>query len=138
MENEKVKTSAAEIWVEDENILMVKIVSRTLTIKDFEEIGIVGEKLRKEKIKGNLYTIADVSSISWVDAEARKYVVKMPGLENSKGTALVYNNPVARIISSFFLAVNKTKRVVIKAFKTVEEAKNWIKKREQELNEISQ
>jgi len=138
MENEKIKTSAAEVWVEDGNIMMVKIISRVLTKKDFEEIGVIGEKLRKEKIKGRLYTIADVSNIRWVNEESRKYVVKMPGLENSNGTALVCNNPVARTIASFFLSINKTKRVVIKVFKTIKEAKNWIKKREQELSEISQ
>ncbi len=43
--------------------------------------------------------------------------------------ALVYNNPLTRVIGSFFLKVNKP-TLEIKLLPTIEKAKEWISKDE--------
>jgi len=120
---EKIKLKNAELWIEDD-ICIGKIWGEPdeELVKEFAKRA---EELLK-KIPGKKYSLIDISDVRKATLGARKATQNLPLV--SEKIALVYKNPLAKVIGSFFLRIIKLK-APIKLFATIEEAKKWFKEK---------
>ncbi|XOB40515.1 MAG: hypothetical protein ACKKMR_00685 [Candidatus Nealsonbacteria bacterium] len=122
MKKESIKTRSSETWIED-NIMMIRMWGK-IDKEEVERITEAGIKITKNLQRRGI--IVDISEIEKVSLEARRFVNESPEIAKHvrKKVALVYKNPMARIIGSFFLKLNKPS-IEVELFPTVEKAKKW-------------
>ncbi|XOB42455.1 MAG: STAS/SEC14 domain-containing protein [Candidatus Nealsonbacteria bacterium] len=120
------KTKNSEVWVENK-IIMIKVWGK-LGKEDVKRIDEAGDEIRKNLNEFGI--IVDISRMTKSDSSVRTLMAEESYLvKKIKGkVALVYNNPVARVIGSFFLKINKP-ALKIKLFPTIEKAKEWIEEK---------
>ncbi|XOB40973.1 MAG: STAS/SEC14 domain-containing protein [Candidatus Nealsonbacteria bacterium] len=120
------KTKNSEVWVENK-IIIIKVWGK-LGKEDVKRIDEAGDEIRKNLNEFGI--IVDISRMTKSDSSVRTLMAEESYLvKKIKGkVALVYNNPVARVIGSFFLKINKP-ALKIKLFPTIEKAKEWIEEK---------
>jgi hypothetical protein len=122
---ERIRTENGEVWIEAD-ILMMKLSGR-IVAEEIEEIAKIGLELTK-KFKNVKYTLVDISGVRSVPFGARK-VASSHFSGPAEKLAFVCENPVARIIGSFFLRRYKIP-IPTKLFSNIEDAGKWFKENE--------
>jgi hypothetical protein len=118
------KLKKYEVWV-DGDILMMKL-SGVIMPEDIEDIAKKGLALAKKS--GTKYNLIDISCVKSVPLSTRNAAASSFS-GPAKKIAFVCNNPVARIIGSFFLRRYKI-AIPIKLFSSAEEARKWFREKE--------
>ena len=115
------------MWIE-EDILMIKLRGE-IDEEEVKEINKRGIELL-EKIPGKIiYYLVDISDVKKATAGARKATKNITFVPDvPEKIALVYNNPLTRVLGSMFLRIAQPK-VPTKLFSAIEEAKKWFKEK---------
>lgn len=125
-EKEEIITKSGKVWIEDGIIRSKVSIKDEYTIEhameDAEAFRKLAEKIADKKLllvePGNIFKIS-LKTRSYQATEGPKIVNKL---------AMVVDNPVARVIASFFLGLSKM-AIPTKIFDTVAEAVKWLKER---------
>lgn len=123
---EKLRTKNSEYWIED-SIVRARVWGE-LDEEEIREQDQMALELFK-KIQGKKYGIIDIVGVRKANSVIRKAATDTKSLVLYSKIAIIYKNPLARAIASFFIAINKPP-VPIKLFETVEQAKEWIKEKD--------
>lgn len=124
MEKEKT-TKSMKIWIQDE-IIMIKILIKGEYTMDYltENIIVCREFLERTKIEKKLLFV-DPGESSKLSLEARKRL-SAEFLKYLDKMAILAKNPVANVIASFFLRLNKMP-LPAKIFNDKNKAIKWLK-----------
>ena len=115
------KTKEAEIWIDDSEILCVKILEGAeLNEKAFEQCFVMYKQLCKKK----RLQLIDAEVYCTVTEEGKKYSA-LHSPDYFIATALVTNNLAVRLPAMFYTSLHKHS-VPFNFFKTEKEARNWL------------
>lgn len=124
LKREEIITKSGKVWLEDGIIRSKVLIDGEYTLEhamdDARAFGQLAEIIESKKL-----LLVEPKNILKVSKSTRKYqVVEGPKILDK--IAQVVENPVTRIIISFFLGFSKMP-IPIKMFSTVDEAVRWLK-----------
>lgn len=121
MDPKKFKTKAGEVWQDEDGIIRIKTFPNSqMNLDDAKEGSRIVEKLSKGK--GPVIFI-DMREATSMNRESRKYYSE---LESNIAVALLVESPLSKVISNFFMGLNKTS-YPLKIFSSKEKALDWLK-----------
>ena len=122
--SEVVRTSAGDVWLEGDIIKLV-LKKERITLEDAKQVVQHRDELA-QRVKGKANLIADPGTVDEIDRDARVFIKESFSPEIYGKVALVFNNPVQRVITSFFLGLQRL-NVPARAFGRAEDAEEWLK-----------
>ena len=122
MKSEVIETSIGKMWLDEEGIIRVKMnAGSVIELEEVKEVVAARSTLSKGKKRPLL---VDIRALRSVSAEARSYFA---GEEEAVcAIAGIIGSPLSRIISNFFLGLNKPS-YPFKLFTSEEEALKWLR-----------
>ena len=106
MKSEVIETSIGKIWLDEEGIIREKVHAGSIVDLEVakEEIAACAV-LSKNEARPILVDIRNVKSVT---GEARSHLAGEESAKVTRAVALLIGSPLSRIISNFFLGINKT------------------------------
>ena len=124
MERKVVKTSNAEIWIDEQGICHhIYTEGANVTIKDtLDECRIISEISGFKKVP----IMVDLNLVKNVCRESRMYYASKEAEKIFKVAALLVGTKMSRVLGSFFIGLNKP-TTPVKLFTSEKEALKWLK-----------
>lgn len=124
MKKDVMQTRCAELWLEEDNIVHLKMKrGADLNIHDIEEI----QKAQRTLSAGGKHVMcADIINIKSITKEARDFSNKGDIGETMVAIAIIIGSPISRVIGNFFMGLNKL-IYPAKLFNNKEKAIIWLK-----------
>lgn len=124
MERKVVKTSNAEIWIDELGICHhIYTEGAHLTFEDtLNECRIISEISGFKKV----LILVDINNVKHVPRESRMYYASKEAEKIFKAAALLVGTQMSRLLGSFFLGLNKP-AMPVKLFTSEIEAIKWLK-----------
>ncbi len=119
-----VKTSSAEIWIDDQGIChLIYTPGARLTFEDtLNECRIISEMSGPGKVP----ILVDLNNVKYVSRESRTYYAGKEAEKIFKVAALLVGTQMSRVIGNFFMGLNKP-LMPIKLFTSEKQALKWLK-----------
>jgi hypothetical protein len=126
MKIKQTQTSNADLWVDEDSIVYITFKKRAYeTAETLKE-----NALAINSLNGNLgdnLVVCDIKNAIGVSREARNVSKALTYLYVYKAVAIVVENPLSRLIASFFVSFS-TAGFPIKTFESSLKSKNWLTK----------
>jgi hypothetical protein len=123
-EETEIVTMGGKVWLEDGIIRSKVLVEGEYTMEHAKDDARAFRELGR-RIEGKKLLLVEPGRISKVSLKTRRYQ-STEGPKVVDKIAQVIENPVTRVIGSFFLGL-KRMPIPVKMFGTVEEAAKWLK-----------
>jgi hypothetical protein len=123
-EKGEIITKSGKVWIEGGIIRSRVLIEGEYTLEHAMDDAQAFRKLA-EKIEGKKLLLVEPKNILKVSSKTRKFQIT-EGPKIVDKMAQVVENPVTRIIVSFYIGINKMP-IPIKIFKRVDEAVKWLK-----------
>ncbi|MBU4173536.1 MAG: hypothetical protein KJ686_01325 [Actinobacteria bacterium] len=112
------------MWLEGDIIKLV-LKKERITLEDAKQLSRHRDELA-QRVEGKAKVLADAGTNDKVDRDARVLVKESLSPEKYGKVAMVFNNPVQRLVNSFFLGLQRL-NVTARAFGGTEDAEVWLK-----------
>ena len=124
MEQDKIITSNAELWIEDDIYILVHKVSKTTTVEMARDMLRIHRELSGGK-KLPLYI--DMTNQKGATPDAREFGSSEEVIQTYAAIGILVGSVFNRILGSLFMKINKPPYPV-KMFTKKEEAMEWLQK----------
>lgn len=125
---QKIETTTAHLIDEEDILYVVFKKDADVNESDVKEISAARIKLLRGK-KQQL-VLADIRNIGFLSNEAKKHGASEEVVAITKAMALITKSLATKIMANFFILINKPAHPT-RMFRSVEDAKKWLKKFEE-------
>jgi len=119
-----VRAGGTEMWAEGD-IIHFKNIKEIITIADMKERDQPANELA-QAFEGKAKVLIEMGNLKSMKRDARTHAGQSMTADRCAKVAMVFRNPVQRLIVSFFLGLQKFE-VPTKVFDNVENAESWLK-----------